>query len=989
MGVLDQEKVNRIKQHLRWNPRGLTISDLTSKLDMNRNLVAKYLDILLISGQVEMQVIGAAKVYFLSHRIPISAMLEFSSDYVIVLNTDQRVIQLNEPALQILGKKKEEIIGEKAADIDNPFFRCLKAIDTRIDEQATGDRITDIHCIINDETRYYRVKQVPTVFEDGDQGLTFIIEDITTQKSFEDSLKISEARYRGIVEDQTDFITRFRPDGRLLFVNEAYARYLGKEPAELRESYHIPGILNEYRSTIDDAIRSLTRDHTVTTVECRVSGPDNRISWNTWTIRALFNNEGTVHECQGVGRDNTEKREAATKINRYIKTMEFLSQTGMAMMDIGEGDDIFSYVANQIHSLVQGYVVWIAIYDESNQKVFFKSFLGDEVAINATRTMTGMELEDMVFPIESRETTFLLQNRRLIQTPPLHELLKTKIPEDVCRKMEEEAGGIDSYMMGLISKGRIVGNVGISLKKGSRLPDRELIEAFIRQAAIAIDRRIAEDALKKSEQIYRSVIENIQDMFYRTDKEGKLILASPSWATVLGYESLDECLGKDIAESFYMEPEIRKQFRDAVYREGEVRNYESVLKKKDGTPLPVAATSHLYYDDSREILGIEGIFRDISQQRKAIEQIKTHISEMEFFSRKLQEFIELPPGSDLYHAIGTGLEEILPDAAITVNAFDPSSGKLTIKAVFNENVRTCTTQYGGGPFLGMEIPAGETSPEGLKTVKIHLLQKNIHDYISRQVPAEACQKILDVLDLGDFYSVGLIWRGQIYGNITIGVRKGSEIPNASLIEVYAKAASIALQRLSTEQALKQKEVDAVRSLKFLSKAAMAFVNMRDDEDIYRLITGMVHQYCPDLVVAICSLNAARGVLNLRSVSGVDEGTFAKIREMGVDLFSLSFPIATDLSFQEIVTRQSLIDGPERFYTLFFGQVPEDTCEEIERLFGYQRCYIMGLVCKGEILGSIILVVRKGMVLKDKETLEAFISQTALALQSYHTRMRII
>src|SRR4030043_1529290 len=108
MGVLDQEKVDRIKRLLKWHSRGMTISDLASEMKINRNLVAKYLDMLLISGQVEMQVIGAAKVYFLSHRVPISAMLEFSTDYVIVLDAEQKIIQVNERVLALLSEKREK-----------------------------------------------------------------------------------------------------------------------------------------------------------------------------------------------------------------------------------------------------------------------------------------------------------------------------------------------------------------------------------------------------------------------------------------------------------------------------------------------------------------------------------------------------------------------------------------------------------------------------------------------------------------------------------------------------------------------------------------------------------------------------------------------------------------------------------------------------------------------------------------------------------------
>ena len=82
-----------------------------AKMEMNRNLVAKYLDILLISGQVEMQVIGAAKVYFLSHRVPISSLLEFSSDMVIILDSALTIMQVNEPLLVQINEREKHWLG--------------------------------------------------------------------------------------------------------------------------------------------------------------------------------------------------------------------------------------------------------------------------------------------------------------------------------------------------------------------------------------------------------------------------------------------------------------------------------------------------------------------------------------------------------------------------------------------------------------------------------------------------------------------------------------------------------------------------------------------------------------------------------------------------------------------------------------------------------------------------------------------------------------
>src|SRR5208283_3968898 len=113
MAVIDQERVNRIKQVLKWNPRGMTISDLTKKLQINRNLIAKNLDMLVISGQVEMQPVGAAKVYFLSQRVPVSSMLEFSSDLVIMIDRDQKIIFVNEQVPALLDMHREALVGSQ------------------------------------------------------------------------------------------------------------------------------------------------------------------------------------------------------------------------------------------------------------------------------------------------------------------------------------------------------------------------------------------------------------------------------------------------------------------------------------------------------------------------------------------------------------------------------------------------------------------------------------------------------------------------------------------------------------------------------------------------------------------------------------------------------------------------------------------------------------------------------------------------------------
>ena len=498
MPVLDQTIVDTIKRHLRSHRRGMTITDLSASIKLNRNLVAKYLDMLLISGQVEMQITGAAKVYFLSHRVPISAMLEFSSDYVIVLDSEQRIVQVNEKVLSLLDEKKEVLVGKKINEYNNPFVHSLNTFLYPKDLHNFEDTITEINCILHGRIFYFRVKQVPTAFEDGSHGWTLIIEDTTSRKTYEETLRMNEARYRGIVEDQTEFITRFLPDESLIFANNSYARYLGKMPQELQGKYHIPGICDTDRIIVSKAVQSLDEEHPIVSVECRIIDPSGDPCWNVWTLRALFNEEGNLHEYQGVGRDTTDKKEAAKRINQYI-------------------------------------------------------------------------------------------------------------------------------------------------------------------------------------------------------------------------------------------------------------------------------------------------------------------AQMDFFSRKLQEFIELSPDVDIYHAIGTGLEELLPDTAIAVSSYDPGSGTLTVKSVLGENERKCVTRYFGEDFFGISVPVDENVPEKFLTGKVYPIKKNLRDVLYPHVSADSCEKFIEYLNLEKFYSIGLVWQDVLLGNMTFALQKGASLKTASLIETYARAASIALQRQLAEEAFKESE----------------------------------------------------------------------------------------------------------------------------------------------------------------------------------------
>jgi len=122
------------------------------------------------------------------------------------------------------------------------------------------------------------------------------------------ALSQSEARYRGILEDQSDLLCRFHADGTLTFVNEAYCRYFGKVRAELIGATFWPLIPPEEHDRLRESLAKIARTGEARTIEHQVLGSRGEICWQQWIDRGIFDERGRLVEYQSVGRDITERK---------------------------------------------------------------------------------------------------------------------------------------------------------------------------------------------------------------------------------------------------------------------------------------------------------------------------------------------------------------------------------------------------------------------------------------------------------------------------------------------------------------------------------------------------------------------------------------------------------------------------------------------------------------------------------------------------------
>ncbi len=144
------------------------------------------------------------------------------------------------------------------------------------------------------------------------------------RKRADETLRMNEARYRAIVEDQTEMICRFLPDTSLTFVNEAYCRYYGKKREELLGTSFTSLIPPEDRPNMIANLAAMTPANPSHIDEHRGIKAGGIITWEQWATRAIFNENGAIVEFQTVGRDITDRKKVEDEL-RYLSTHDRLT----------------------------------------------------------------------------------------------------------------------------------------------------------------------------------------------------------------------------------------------------------------------------------------------------------------------------------------------------------------------------------------------------------------------------------------------------------------------------------------------------------------------------------------------------------------------------------------------------------------------------------------------------------------------------------------
>ena len=136
------------------------------------------------------------------------------------------------------------------------------------------------------------------------------------------------------------------------------------------------------------------------------------------------------------------------------------------------------------------------------------------------------------------------------------------------------------------------------------------------------ERKRAEEALRESEEHFRSFVENVPLGVYRTTPDGRVLMANPSLLRMLGYNSLQELASRNLEGEGFEAGYPRSAFREQIEREGEVRGLETAWKKRDGSVVFFRESARALRANDGSVLYYDGIIEDITERKHLEEQLR-------------------------------------------------------------------------------------------------------------------------------------------------------------------------------------------------------------------------------------------------------------------------------------------------------------------------------------------------------------------------------
>ncbi|MFZ5941353.1 MAG: response regulator [Bacteroidota bacterium] len=410
----------------------------------------------------------------------------------------------------------------------------------------------------------------------------------------------SEMRYKSIVEDQTELIVRFLPDGTLSFVNNAFCSFVDK-PRELCEG------LNRYNksvfqdfSVIFPETNGLSRDNQVKTTQRRVRISGNKIVWLEWVIRAILDQNDEIFEYQFVGRDITTQKQ-------YEQAILLVTDRTSGTF----GDSFFKVLLLNMVKIINAEYAVLGTFENEEEGVVrtFAACRESEITDNFVLSFANTRFSDRI----SREAIF-------------HQGEKDSADDVILTIGEDEIrsfASIPLYDKNKETIGVLIVLSGKKLFKPKLVID--LIKVFSLRVATEIERNRINLEILESERKFRNLFHSSVDGIVITNYQTEILEANNSFSRHFRQDGLAVRLAD------YIFKNDREKFERSLA--------ELIANKHRGAPLEIRMPDEngepRYHEIISQIIDYQGssailsIIRDVADRKEMQSRILSTVMETE------------------------------------------------------------------------------------------------------------------------------------------------------------------------------------------------------------------------------------------------------------------------------------------------------------------------------------------------------------------------
>ena len=464
---------------------------------------------------------------------------------------------------------------------------------------------------IRESARAIRGPNGKTLYFDGS------VEDISELKLAEDAFKRERNLLNALMDTTPDHIYFKDIDSRFLRINKSHAELFGlSDPKQAQGKTDFDFFTEEHARPAFETEREIIKTgRSVVGLEEKETWPDGGLTWVSTTKVPLYDNNGKIIGTFGISRDITEQKQEEQEIRRLNRTYAVLSNINELIVRESDRQILLNEVCNIAVQDGEFQMSWIGIFDtetDSFQPVSSAakaSGYREQLHTSIAQIMAGREplwrtlIDGQIIICNDIE-----HDDRLISQ-------REKTLALGCRSLAAFPLQIDDEIIGVI-------NFYSSEKDFFNEGELKLLEELAMDVSYALhsleleDKRTqAEKETQESENKYRRIFENVQDVYYEASIDGTILEISPSIEMISKKQyKRNDLLGKSMND-FYPNKGERQTFQSVLQERGSVVDYEVTLKNLDGSLIPCSISAKLQFDAQGNPEKIIGSIINITERK--------------------------------------------------------------------------------------------------------------------------------------------------------------------------------------------------------------------------------------------------------------------------------------------------------------------------------------------------------------------------------------